>query len=114
MGFVNNFLWKKQLQKQKFCVTILWYVYSVLNFSCFSYLKNYNLLIYGFDKNRNFIMKSHMNLLEKNKSVILVSIIFSIFYFVGLVVLLMYVKISVKLLRINRNEDFSIELRRMD
>ena len=93
---------------------ILWYVYSVLNFSCFSYLKNYNLLIYGFDKNRNFIMKSHMKLLKKNKSVILVSIIFSIFYFVGLVVLLIYVKISVKLLRINRNEDFSIELRRMD
>ena len=93
---------------------IFWYVISVLCFSGYSYIKNYNLFNFGFDQNRNFIIKNHMKLIEKNKKIFLVIIIFTFLYYIGVVIILIRVKIRIKKIRINRSEDFSIELRRIN
>ena len=97
-----------------FLIILLWNFISVLSISCYSLLKNYNLLNFGFDENRNFSLKHHMKVLKRNKSLLITIITFSILYFAEMVFVLIYIKRKIKKQTINRNEDFRIQLRRID
>jgi cytochrome bd-type quinol oxidase subunit 1 len=55
-----------------------------------------------------------MKVLKRNKSLLITIITFSILYFAEMVFVLIYIKRKIKTQTINRNEDFRIQLRRID
>ena len=77
-----------------FIILIFWFTILILYFSSYFYLNNYNLLNFGFDQKRNFIMKKNMNVIKKYRKNLLSIIIISLLYLILLIIVLFMIKIK--------------------
>jgi ABC-type sugar transport system permease subunit len=77
-----------------FIILIFWFTILILYFSSYFYLNNYNLLNFGFDQKRNFIIKKNMNVIKKYRKNLLSIIIISLLYLILLIIVLFMIKIK--------------------
>ncbi len=75
-------------------ILIFWFTILILYFSSYFYLNNYNLLNFGFDQKRNFIIKKNMNLIKKYRKNLLSIVIISLLYLILLIIVLFMIKIK--------------------
>ena len=77
-----------------FIILIFWFTILILYFSSYFYLNNYNLLNFGFDQKRNFIIKKNMNVIKKYRKNLLSIVIISLLYLILLIIVLFMIKIK--------------------